>query len=127
MSEFKGETRRVRCVDCKSFLKDRCLLKDVSVSSKKRRLCPSYTFKGEFVNRSPEDVPYIQHVDKSTKRFIRKLLKSNSNDLQKILNFSNFSQKNPGLFRSTATSNLLSEGEVERLGESAPQPENSQL
>jgi hypothetical protein len=74
MSQFNGGPK-VRCIDCTRLSVNRCTVKDVKVSSKKRRVCKQYDFKGEFVNRTPADSIYVPYVDKNTKRLMKRLSK----------------------------------------------------
>lgn len=74
MSQFNGAKNKVRCVDCSLLSGNICTSKRVGVAPKKHRTCTTYKFKGEFENREPLDSTYVPHVDKSTKRLIRKML-----------------------------------------------------
>lgn len=74
MSQFEGNKRKVRCADCTKWVESRCVAKDVKVSPKKKRICPIYEFKGEYENRTPAEARYMPHVDKKTRRTIRKLV-----------------------------------------------------
>ncbi len=73
MPEFTGEAGRVRCVDCTSLSGKHCARKNTSVAPKKRRTCSVYTFKGEYVNRTPPETMYLPYVDKGTRRLIRRM------------------------------------------------------
>ena len=75
MSEFKGKSRRVRCLDCTKFTGSHCAIKSAKVSSKKRRLCDLYIFKGEYENRTPPPVVRVPHVDRKTERLLKRLRK----------------------------------------------------
>jgi hypothetical protein len=73
MSEFSGSTSKVRCVDCTRLQGNICSAKKVKVAPKKRRSCGSYSFSGEYENRTSLDSMYIPYVDKKTKKLFRKL------------------------------------------------------
>jgi len=77
MSQYQGSSNRVRCIDCARLSETgkRCLVKNIKVAYKKRRICPSYEFKGEFVNRKPLESVYLPPVDKKTAKMIRKLMR----------------------------------------------------
>lgn len=75
MSKFEGSFHKVRCVDCTKLFDNRCMSKKVKVSSKKRRLCNIYLFKGEFDNRKPLPAVYLPPVDKKVEKMFRKLQK----------------------------------------------------
>jgi hypothetical protein len=74
MSKFTGESSKVRCVDCLHLSGNMCSRKDISVSPKKRRSCTTYKFKGEYQNRTPVPSIYVPHVDKATRKMIRRLM-----------------------------------------------------
>lgn len=73
MSQFNGGKNKVRCVDCQLLTGNLCKAKGVGVSSKKRRICTTYQFKGSFQNREPLPGTYVPQIDKSTRRLIRKM------------------------------------------------------
>ena len=73
MSQFTGGTK-VRCVDCTHLSGNMCDKKSISVSPKKRRACGMYEFKGEYENRTPAPSIYMPHVDKATRKMIRRLI-----------------------------------------------------
>jgi hypothetical protein len=73
MSQFKGSKHRVRCVDCTKWVDARCVAKGDKVSPKKKRVCPIYEFKGEYENRTPAEAMYVPHVDKKTRRALKRL------------------------------------------------------
>jgi len=75
MSQFEGGKSRVRCVDCTKLSGTQCSAKGTKVSPKKRRVCPSYEFKGEYTNRVPADAVYMPHMDSKTRKMIKRLLK----------------------------------------------------
>lgn len=74
MSEFKGGSK-VRCVDCTRLEGNRCSVKDTKVAPRKRRVCGSYQFTGEFQNRTSPESVYMPYVDKNTQRMIKRLMK----------------------------------------------------
>ena len=73
MAQFTGG-RKVRCTDCTKLSGKSCSVKQVKVSLKKRRLCDLYEFKGEYANRTPVDAMYVPHVDKKTRKLMKKLM-----------------------------------------------------
>lgn len=75
MSKFEGNKFKVRCTDCLHLSGNKCTRKGVSVSPKKRRTCSLYEFKGEYENRESLPSSYVPHMDKKTRRMVRKLLK----------------------------------------------------
>lgn len=74
MSQFEGSKIKVRCADCSKLSGNRCTAKNTTVAVKKKRLCSIYEFKGEYQNRTPAEAIYVPHVDKKTRKMIRKLL-----------------------------------------------------
>ena len=74
MAEFKGNKLKVRCLDCAKLANGKCTAKNVQVSSKKRRLCPIYEFKGAYVNRTPAKAVYSPYMDRKTRKRIDRLL-----------------------------------------------------
>jgi len=74
MSKFEGNKFKVRCTDCSHLSDNKCARKGVSVSPKKRRICSLYDFKGEYANRESLPSSYVPHMDKKTRRMVRKLL-----------------------------------------------------
>ena len=75
MSQFEGNKLKVRCIDCTKFFGNRCAVKSTKVTPKKKRLCGVYDFKGEYENRTDAEAVYIPHVDRKTRKMIKKLLK----------------------------------------------------
>jgi hypothetical protein len=75
MGQFKGSNIRVRCVDCVKLDGTRCSAKDTSVAPKKRRVCSTYVFKGEYENRTPAEGIYMPPMDKKTRKMIEKLIR----------------------------------------------------
>ena len=74
MSQFEGNKLKVRCVDCSKLTGMHCTAKDVKVAPKKKRSCGLYDFKGTYINRVPAAAIYVPHVDKKTRKMIRKLI-----------------------------------------------------
>lgn len=74
MSHFEGGNK-VRCIDCTKLSGKTCTAKNTSVSVKKRRSCGVYQFSGEYVNSTPLPATYLPHVDKKTKKLLKKLAK----------------------------------------------------
>lgn len=128
MSEFQGSNHKVRCVDCSLLSGKHCSAKKVKVSPKKRRTCDSYQFKGEYENRNPLESTYVPYVDKKTRRLLRRLMKmgitpnvDSPEDSGLILPPSPGQLVSP--YRTTATSEVLTMGDLERKNEAAPIPE----
>lgn len=79
MGKFEGAGVRVRCVDCNLFTPEkRCSGKKHSpkVSARKRRVCNVYQFKGEYENRESLESMYVPWIDSSTKKHMRRMMKS---------------------------------------------------
>jgi len=74
MSQFKGSKHKVRCADCIKLVESRCTAKGNKVSPKKKRTCSVYEFKGEYENRTDAEARYVPHVDKKTRRTLKKLM-----------------------------------------------------
>ncbi len=74
MSQFEGSVLKVRCIDCTNLVENRCTTKSVKVAPKKKRICSQYHFKGVYENRGQSTSIYIPHVDKKTRRYIKKFL-----------------------------------------------------
>jgi hypothetical protein len=77
MSQFTGEGRRIRCIDCLHLQGKTCVgRKDTpTVSPKKKRNCTTYDFKGEYQNSTPPESVYVPHVDPKTRQLMKKLMK----------------------------------------------------
>jgi len=75
MSQYQGSNLKVRCVDCVKLSGEICTAKKSNVAPKKRRICPSYQFRGEFNNRQPLQSIYLPPVDKETMKMLKKLMK----------------------------------------------------
>ncbi len=75
MSQFSGVTKlKVRCTDCIKLTGTHCIAKNTKVAPKKKRLCSVYKFKGEYENRTPAEATYMPHIDKKTRKMIKRLL-----------------------------------------------------
>ena len=74
MSQFEGSKVKVRCTDCSKLSGIHCIAKNTTVSPKKKRVCSTYVFKGEYENRIPAAAIYMPHIDKKTKKMIKRLL-----------------------------------------------------
>jgi hypothetical protein len=74
MSKFEGGNK-VRCADCVKLVDNKCSSKNVKVTPKKRRICASYEFQGEYQNRETADSIYIPHVSTKTKNLLKRLTK----------------------------------------------------
>ena len=138
MSEFKGSSNKVRCIDCTKFTGKICALKNVSVSPKKKRICNVYDFKGEFENRTVLESMYVPYVDKNTRKLMRKLMKlnvlPNGRDLSIEEDNRVVIEPNPGQlvipFTNTATAGVVNVGEVQSApnqAEDRPQENQSQI
>jgi len=77
MSQFTGEGRRVRCVDCLHLQGKTCIGRKgtPTVSPRKKRSCGAYGFKGEYQNSTPLESVYVPHVDPKTRQLMKKLAK----------------------------------------------------
>jgi len=53
----------------------KCGVKRAKVSVKKRRTCSKYNFTGEYANGTPADAVYLPHVDRKTKKLLKRLAK----------------------------------------------------
>ena len=74
MSQFEGNKLKVRCADCSKFAGNRCAVKDVKVTPKKKRSCHLYEFTGTYSNREGMESIYVPHVDKKTRKMLKKLI-----------------------------------------------------
>lgn len=125
MSEFIGGVRRVRCIDCTHLSGIHCSKKDTKVSSRKRRICGVYDFKGEYVNRVSPEALHVPYVDKSTRRLLRKMTRLG------IIPVSAATEQEPvykpvAMPRSTATAGVLSvKPEHVPVGVGQDAPDNS--
>lgn len=138
MAEFKGSSNKVRCADCTKLSGKQCTAKGAKVSPRKRRVCPTYEFKGEFENRTPLDSVYVPHMDKKTRKMLKKLMKlgltapnprsMNNPDESVII------EPTPGQivlpWGTTATATTIKEGKIDAVPEKAedtPEEEKSYI
>ena len=125
MGEFTGAGGKVRCVDCSYLAGPRCSKKDSKVAARKRRTCPVYDFKGEYVNRTSPEALHVPYVDKSTRRLVRKMMKLG------IVPVSAATEEEPvykavPMPRSTATATTLTVGPQQTpTGELTDEPDSS--
>jgi hypothetical protein len=127
MSQFEGGNK-VRCVDCTKLSGKTCVAKSVTVSVKKRRTCGQYNFAGEYVNSTPLPATYVPHVDKKTKRLLKKLMQMGvmpmTGDRPVPTIKSDIYEKNKQVadsaaFRTTATAQIPIVKPLESVGEVA--------
>lgn len=113
MSQFQGSSNKVRCVDCVKLSGKNCTAKKTKVAPKKRRLCSSYVFKGEFENREPLPAVYMPPIDKKTLKMIKKLMAmgitpvADGGDLQVTPEGKVLQQQSFEMPKSTATASVV--------------------
>jgi hypothetical protein len=117
MAEFKGKGLKVRCIDCAKLVDGKCSVKGALVSSKKKRLCASYDFKGEYENRTPAAAIYSPYMDRKTRKRINRLINMGITPVSAPLDAENpegyEKVKTLSMPRSTATATHLGEVPVE--------------
>lgn len=122
MSEFLGNSNRVRCIDCVSLTGKHCSKKNIKVSLRKRRICNVYDFKGEYINRISPEAMRVPYTDKKTRRLLRKVLNSDivpvvesSDGIYKPAFGTQGTDKALVMPRSTATAKVLTTKEKQRV------------
>lgn len=128
MSQFNGGNK-VRCIDCSRLNGTTCSAKSTSVAVKKRRTCSQYKFKGEYENSTPLPSVYVPHVDKATKRLMKKLMKMGVMPMQgtrphPVEGPNPYGEEatpvvNPAAFQTTATALFPEVKPLESVGEEA--------
>lgn len=124
MSEFKGAAYKVRCADCIKLSGNHCSVKKIKVSPKKRRTCGIYEFKGNYENRTSPEASYIPYVNKNTRRLLKKLMKLGVMPVPSDpTTVEPYSSTGLSSFQTTATSPIVSVGEIERSPQAAGKDE----
>ena len=128
MSQFEGGNK-VRCIDCTKLSGKTCTAKNTSVSVKKRRSCGVYQFSGEYANSTPLPATYLPHVDKKTRKMLKKLMQmgvmpmTGDRPVPTIKSDIDEQQEkapvNPAAFQSTATAMIPVVKPLESHGEAA--------